>query len=224
MTNPLVIQGTGYDDYNNGIHLAVLIYQATNYYMQPTLASPVFGQIGATQDLTTSPPTFTDMTSALVYNSVTGGACQALVDQVNASVVADGTPFDSYSYSTVPATLSSAIMMYGYPKAYEGTTLRGNAFPIFKDATVSSGVAIFYLTVDGTSTGAALFPNGIIADSVSLTVNDATASYQMSYAFTNSNKTLTVTTNKLTTANILTGLLGQSAANGAVVRLQVYGY
>lgn len=109
-------------------------------------------------------------------------------------------------------------------KAYEGVTLRSNAFPIFKSATVASGVAVFYLTNDNTSTGTALFPNGIIADSINVTVNDATASYQMSWALTNSNKTLTVTANKLTTANILTGLLGQTAANATVVKLSVFGY
>lgn len=109
-------------------------------------------------------------------------------------------------------------------KAYDGTTLRNGAFPIFKSATVSSGVAIFHLTSDGTSSGTALFPNGPIADSVNAFVSDATASYQMSYAFSNSNKTLTVTANKLTTANILTGILGQTSANSSLVRLSVWGY
>lgn len=109
-------------------------------------------------------------------------------------------------------------------KAYEGTTARSGAFPIFKSATVSSGTAVFNLTSDGTSTGTALFPNGVIADSVNATVSDATASYQMSWAFSNSNKTLTITTNKLTTANILSGILGQTAGNGAVVKLNVWGY
>lgn len=108
-------------------------------------------------------------------------------------------------------------------KAYNGTTQR-TAFPFFQSATVASGVAVYQLTADGTSTGAPLFPNGIITSSINTFVSDATASYQMSYALTNSNKTLTVTANKLTTANILTGLLGQSAANGAVVNLSVWGY
>lgn len=108
--------------------------------------------------------------------------------------------------------------------SYEGTTQRVNSFPIFKSATVSSGVAVVNLTSDGTSGGMALCANGVIADSVSPTVSDATASYQMSWAFTNSNKTLTVTTNKLTTANILTGILGQSAANASVVKISVWCY
>ena len=109
-------------------------------------------------------------------------------------------------------------------KFYEGTNLRSGAIGISKSATVSSGVAVFHLTSDGLSTGTALFPNGVIVDSVNAFVSDATASYQMSYAFSNSNKTLTVTANKLTTANILTGLLGQTQANGSVVKVTVWGY
>lgn len=108
--------------------------------------------------------------------------------------------------------------------AYEGTTQRVNSFPIFKSATVASGVAVFNLTADGTSGGTALCTNGVIQDSVNAVANDATASYQWSYAFSNSNKTVTITVNKLTTANILTGLLGQSAANGAVIKMSVYCY
>lgn len=109
-------------------------------------------------------------------------------------------------------------------RAYEGTTLRSNAITYYNHATVSSGVATFYLTVDGTSGGAHLCPNGIIADSINPVVSDATASYQMSWAVTNGNKTVTVTTNKLTTSNILTGILGQTAANGAVVKLSATCY
>lgn len=107
---------------------------------------------------------------------------------------------------------------------YEGTTQRTGAFPIFKSATVGSGIATFYLTADNTSSGTALCTNGVVQDSVSPTVSDALASYQMSWAFTNSNKTLTVTANKLTTANILTGILGQATANGSVVKLSVWCY
>lgn len=132
-----------------------------------------------------------------------------------------GKGLSTNDYTTAEQTKLAGLTS---PKAYEGITLRANAFPIFAHATVASGIAVFYLTADGTSTGTALFPNGIIQDSINLFVSDATASYQMGAALTNSNKTLTVTTNKLTTANILTGLLGQAAANGAVVKLQVWGY
>lgn len=127
-----------------------------------------------------------------------------------------------YSGITSADVLSSFAPVLG--KSFEGTTQRANSFPIFKNATVASGVAVFNLTDDGTSTGNALFPNGVITDSVNPIVSDATASYQMSWVFSNSNKTLTVTANKLTTANILSGILGQTAANGAVVKLSVWGY
>lgn len=109
-------------------------------------------------------------------------------------------------------------------RAYDGTTARTGVFPIFKSATVSSGTVAFHLTSDGTSGGSALFPNGPIQDSVQVIVSDALASYQMSWAWSNGNKTLTVTANKLTTANILTGILGQAQANSASVKLTVWGY
>lgn len=108
--------------------------------------------------------------------------------------------------------------------AIEGTTTRANPIPVAKSATVASGVAVYQLTTDGLSTGTSLFPNGVIKDSLNLFVNDATSSYQMSYVFSNSDKTVTVTANKLSTANILTGVLGQTAANGAVVKLTIVGY
>lgn len=122
------------------------------------------------------------------------------------------------------SSLSGAPSIPSAQKALEGTSVRSPSFPIFKSSTVASGAAVFQLTSDGTSTGTALFPTGVIIDSVNVSVNDATAAYQMSWAFTNSNKTLTVTANKLTTSNILTGVLGQASANAAIVKLAVWGY
>ena len=107
-------------------------------------------------------------------------------------------------------------------RAVVGITEKTGSFRIYKNATVASGVATFHLTVDGTSTGAALFTE-VYDDSVQLIVNDPLASYQIGWAFSNSNKTITATANKLTTANILTGLLGQAQANGATVKLIVEG-
>lgn len=115
-------------------------------------------------------------------------------------------------------------------KAYEGTTARAGAFPLFFSGTVATGVAVFQLTADGTSSGAALFPNGIISDSVSITPNDATSLYGFSWVFSNSNKTLTVTVNKSNATGVIAllgiNLLGSpvAAANGTVVKLQVWGY
>ncbi len=108
-------------------------------------------------------------------------------------------------------------------KAMVGTTAKTGSFRIYQNATVASGVAVFQLTDNGLSGGNALFANEVFTDSVQVMVSDATASYQMAWAFSNSNKTLTVTANKLTTANILTGLLGQTQANGAVVKLMIEG-
>lgn len=108
------------------------------------------------------------------------------------------------------------------PTSYENTTGH-NIYYIYKTATVASGVAVYQLTADNTSTGTALCSTPIAA-SVQPIVNDATSSYQMGWAFSNSNKTLTVTTNNFTTANILSGILGQSPANGKVVNLSVACY
>lgn len=136
-------------------------------------------------------------------------------------IVAGVDPTDATTLGQVTTLLAAKQNVIN---SYEGTTSHAGAFAIFKSATVSSGVAVFYLTADGTSTGTALFPNGVIQDSVNAFVSDATASYQMSYAFSNSNKTLTVTANKLTTSNILTGILGQAAANASVIKISVWGY
>lgn len=106
--------------------------------------------------------------------------------------------------------------------SYEGTSQRTGTFAIFKSATVSSGVAVFHLTADGTSGGSALFPNGIISSSINITVNDSGATYQTSYAFSNSNKTLTVTANK--TAITLGLFTSQVQANGASINLSISGY
>lgn len=131
---------------------------------------------------------------------------------------------DNTSDASKPISTATQTTLDLKSRAYEGTTLRSNTFPIFKNATVASGTAVFHLTVDGTSGGAALCPTGIIADSINPIVSDATASFQMSWALSNANKTVTVTTNKLTTANILSGVLGQTAGNGSVVKLSATCY
>lgn len=110
------------------------------------------------------------------------------------------------------------------PQAYEGTTQRTGAFPIFKSVTIASGIGAVYLTADGTSSGAALCTNGVIQDSVSVIFNDNSKSFQQSWAFTNSNKTLTITANQFTSANILSGILGQAQANSAVAKITVWCY
>jgi hypothetical protein len=107
-------------------------------------------------------------------------------------------------------------------KAYVETTRKTSPFQVIKSAVVSAGVAVFNLTDDGTSGGNALFAE-VFTDSVQVAINDALTAYQMSWAFTNSNKTLTVTVNKLTTVNLVSGILGQAPANGATIKVTVTG-
>lgn len=141
----------------------------------------------------------------------------------SADVITDGSTNKAYT-ATEKTKLAGISAGATVNLVYDGTTSRAAPIIIYKTATVASGVATFQLTSDNTSTGPAIFPNAPILASVSPVVNDASASYQFGWAFSNSNKTLTITTNKLSTANILTGVLGQSAANGAVVNLTISGY
>lgn len=159
-----------------------------------------------TLDPSTNLPVYTAFNTGLSFNNVNDTLSVANVPEA--------------SVTNLVSDLASKIPLI----AYEGTTQRTNAFPIFKSVTVASGVGVVNFTNDGTSTGTSLCTNGIIQDSVNVTVSDATASYQMAWLFSNSNKTLTVTTNKLTTSNILTGILGQAAANGAVLKVSAWCY
>lgn len=110
------------------------------------------------------------------------------------------------------------------PKTYtlvSGTpTLRSSPVDYMGSANVSSGTIVLYLTTDGTSTGTALFPNGI--DYMKAEVSNSSASFNYGYALTNSNKTLTITVN---TVSVTLGLLSfNSAANGSTVSVLVKGY
>lgn len=114
-------------------------------------------------------------------------------------------------------------------QAYEGTTQRLNPLLVNKTATVAGGAgnALFYITNDGTSTGTALCPNGTMLNSPNISVNDATAPYQFSWAWSNSNKTLTVLSQKASGLAVLTfTLLGIPAPvpNGTVVNATIICY
>lgn len=149
----------------------------------------------------------------------------------NAFFVGNATSTNFLASSTTNGFISSAdkakldsLSTTSPLKSYEGTTLRSGSFPIFKSVSVSSGTAVVNLTADGTSGGTALCTNGVIQDSVSVIFNDASSSFQQGWAFSNSNKTLTVTANKFTSANILSGILGQAAANGSTAKISVWCY
>lgn len=166
--------------------------------------------------------------------SAASGVSQILNKPALATVATSGAYGDLSGRPAIPAAQvnadwsasSGVAQILNKPtigKAVVGTTVKSDSFRVYQNATVASGVAVFQLTADGTAGGAALFANEVYTDSVQVIVSDALASYQMSWAFSNSNKTLTVTCNKYTTASLLTGVLGQSPANGTVVRLCVEG-
>lgn len=193
-------------------------YWFTNVLPTDYTSSTTFNGLNSTVSSLSSSLSALSASSGLSLNGIKA----FMSDQATTSQLIATSTYNGFMSSAMVTKLNSLSATTSL--AYEGTTARLNSFPIFKSATVGSGVAVFNLTADGTSGGTALCTNGVIQDSVNAVANDATASYQWSYAFSNSNKTVTITVNKLTTANILTGLLGQSAANGAVVKMSVYCY
>lgn len=200
----------------------------TNTFNTTNILPYPSGAAAVTFDPVTNIPVYGVLGSGLSFSDATQNVTVANVPEAS---ITNLTTDLAGKFNTPTGTTSQYVEGNGTlgttpsaPVAYDGTTQRTNAFPIFLSTTVASGVGVANLTADGTSGGVALCTNGVITNSVGLTVSDATASYQMSYAFSNSNKTITITTNKLTTANILTGILGQSAANGAVVKVSVWCY
>lgn len=108
-------------------------------------------------------------------------------------------------------------------KAYDGTTSRANAFPIFKSGTVSGGNVVVHLTDNGASNGNALFPTGVILDSIQARAEEGTTPHAFgTAALSNSNKTLTLPVSKI--APILGILNLNQAANGSVIKLAIWGY
>lgn len=171
----------------------------------------VSGKGLSTEDYTTAEKT---KLSGIATGATVNSSDATLLDRVNHT----GTQL-----SSTISDFNSAVDARG-GKAVSGTTTKSGYFPVVKSGTISSGTVAFHFTSDGTSGGTALFATGPDQDSVQLSFNDSAASYQPSWAWSNSNKTLTVTLNKLGTANILTGILGQVAApNGFVVKVIVFG-
>lgn len=209
------INSLTFDDFGDGSTNKA--YTATEKTKLSTLAT--VSTTGSYTDLADK-PSIPAAQIQVDWNQATGGALDYVKNKPSLSTVAtSGSYNDLTSKPTIPVV-----------QVYNGVTQRLNAFAYFGSATVSSGVTVFYLTTDGTSGGTALFPNGPITDSVNITPNDATALYGFSWAWTNSNKTLTVTVNKSSATGVISllglNLLGSpiAAANGTVVKLQVWGY
>lgn len=151
------------------------------------------------------------------WNQPTGMA-HILNQPTMANVAITGSYPDLINQPTIPVI-----------QAYEGTSQRLNPFIVYKSATVSSGVAVANFTTDGTSGGTSLCPNGIIQDSVNVIVSDSTGPYPSSWAFSNSNKTLTATVNKSSPTGVI-ALLGINilsapvSANGATAKMSAVCY
>lgn len=181
--------------------------------------------------------------SASLSGYVTSGALTtALTSYVSTSRTINGHALSSnitVAYSdltglpSIPAAqvssdwsaTSGVAQILNKPKVYNlnsgaSPSLRANPVEVTGSATVSSGSIVIYLTADGTSTGTALFPNGI--DYMKAEVSSATASYNYAYTLSNSNKTLTIGVDTVTVA---LGLISfNSAANGVSVNIFIKGY
>lgn len=186
---------------------------------RPSLAT--VATTGSYNDLADKPTLTAGPANVLTIGTVTQGTAAATITGTAPAQVLNLVLPKGDTGAQGPKGDTGAAGTNATVKAYAETTQKSGVFPIFKSATVASGVAVFNLTADGTSGGSALCSE-VLTDSVAVIVNDATASYQMSWVFSNGNKTLTVTSNKLTTANLVSGILGQAPANGAVVKLTVF--
>lgn len=176
---------------------------------------------------TTGQRSGTPISGTVRYNSTnsnieaySGGSWWALVPQIQSNWTESVTTALDYIQNKPSFAL---------PVSYENTTQHLSPILINKTATVAGGAgnAAFNLTSDGTSTGTALCPNGVMLNSPNIAVNDATAPYQFSWAWSNSNKTMTVLAQKASGLAVLTfTLLGLPAPvpNGTNVNATVICY
>lgn len=107
-------------------------------------------------------------------------------------------------------------------QAYVNGTKYANAFPYFSSATVTSGIATFYLTDNGLSTGNAVFPNNVFTQSINLITSDLSNTYQYgTFTVAANKKSIAINVNKL---GLSLGILVFTvAANGITVFLQITG-
>ena len=143
------------------------------------------------------------------------------VSAINAALASTTRQADFNQASTTAASFIKNKPTIG--KAIDGTTARSNAFPIFKQVTVSSGNAVYHLTDDGTSSGNALCPTGPISDSLQLQPEEGSAPHAFGTpVWSNGNKTVTIPATKVGT--VLGVLALSQSANGSVVRMNVWCY
>lgn len=119
---------------------------------------------------------------------------------------------------------------------YEGTTKHMLTKTWTGTATTSGGTATFYLTDDGTGSGAAIFST-VVKSSANFWIESTTSQYQFgNYTLSGDKKTLTVSVTYLSasTGNVLLNLLGavtsvltgltySAVPNGVTVHMSIRG-
>lgn len=95
-------------------------------------------------------------------------------------------------------------------------------FPYFASAVVASGIATFYLTDNGLSSGNSVFKNNIFTQSINLITSSTNTQYQYGgFTVAGGNKSIAITVSQL---GLSLGILNfTSAANGITVYLQISG-
>lgn len=236
--HPIFTGDIGARSYFDSLASAALISAANSavsagYYTTSTIddvAAPVYADFSSLATVA-STGSYTDLankpsiTAAQVNSdwSASSGIAQISNKPSLATVATSGSYSDLSGKPTIPTVL-----------AYDGTTQRLNAFPVFFTGTTNgSGQIIANLTVDGTSGGAALFPTGPIAKSLNFTVFSGTTFYNAVPTWSNGNKTVTLQIYAAGSASVLTSLLGAltnvlgsptAAPSGVSVNGSVWGY
>lgn len=215
----IVDTGHNYQTVTNAQLLATYVVYADLLQLGDKVTQSVYADIASN---TTTTLAQVDSSVTTYAASVSARTSLASVRSLIAGLVPQTTTINGHALSS-NVTLS-------IPSVYNGTTLVSNPKTFTASATVASGVAVFYLTADGTSTGTALFPTGPITSSLNWFVNSASTLYLANPVWSNSNKTLTLTVNSASSTGTISllglNLLGSptAAANGVTVNISVSGY
>lgn len=149
-----------------------------------------------------------------------------LISQIQAkldkSSVSNSYPMTADSTLVVSESVALQGDLATRRKAWVSGALKDDSFIYSAKASTSSGVATFYLTDDGTSTGNAVFTN-VYADSIAIVTYGALGNFQPSTpVVSGDNKSITVNISQIT--NILgIATINSVAANGVDCRLYVIG-
>lgn len=130
----------------------------------------------------------------------------------------------------------TASQITGIPKLYVDGVGKPNAFLNATSATTTSGVATFYFTTTGNSSGTALF-NTFYDKTLTWYINDQTNQYSVGgYTLAGDKKSFTLSFTRLTTSNtnvltnllgsltsVLTGINNAAVPNGTTIKVSMWG-